>query len=169
MSVASCGVVANPTSSGTQHSGNAPGRWSRTGAGTAAGSPASDPDCWHRLRTPPSRQSSIRPVVPVHYRVTPAERVPFLMSPASSTTHTPSGAPRCSSTYPRKSSPQCPKPRYATTAASHPATPHRHTQPASTFPNCPLRPLRPIDTRGEARLGAWLSPARLLPVGCLRH
>jgi hypothetical protein len=42
----------------------------------------------------PIWQFSILPVVPVYYRATPAERVPFLMNPVSSTISTPPGSSR---------------------------------------------------------------------------
>src|SRR6266536_5086600 len=99
-SAASCGLVANPSPSGTP-----PRR--RRGAASGSNQPASRyrrrstrvcPCRDAYPRKTPTWQLSRRPRVPEDCRPTPAEQVPFLANPVSSTTSTPSGAPSCSPT-----------------------------------------------------------------------
>src|SRR5215217_7240870 len=52
----------------------------------------------------PIWQFSMRPAVPLYWRCTPTDLVPFFRNPVSSTINTPAAWPRCSVTYERRSS-----------------------------------------------------------------
>lgn len=105
----------------------------------------------------PSWQLSIFPEVPVYCRCTPAERVPFLMKPVSSTASTPSSAPRCSSTKPRTSS--------RTASAGQPAwfssrcMPSGHSSPACSA----SVPVLALQRREQSAQVLSCPPTRLRP------
>ena len=99
---------------------------------------------------------AIFPVVPVHCRATPAEPVPFLMNPVSTTMSTPPGPSR-STTYEHSTS--LTSSAFQSAVRSSRCKPPEETSPtasASVQPflrsSCPSRPRRYASTPG-ARLG----------------